>query len=284
MKLRTRNHNYQDDGIDDGFPVASDEVLGLIPVPQEVPLPVGEVAIIVVESASEPVQETSSLDVLVQLGLGAVLVGINSAGKRLKEKQTQISVALPEAEPLSHPDDDQDRLKYALIGMILKTPEVVRRGTTRAARIANAGYSRVSGLFGPVTSSRSLRPINSRLDQIVARGERIVDDWIDTGRRGEKTSQALLQQTSDEVIGDVADMLASRPEIRELVQQQSMGMVDELTDELQGRAAAIDTLLERVVYLLIPGSKKDTTPTLIIPLREDGEPVRAKKQPPKGGA
>jgi hypothetical protein len=119
---------------------------------------------------------------------------------------------------------------------------------------------------------------------MVAKGERIVDDWIDTGRRGEKTSQALLQQTTDEVVGDVVDMLASRPEIRDLVQQQSMGMVDELTEELQGRASAVDTLLERVVYLLIPGSKKDTTPTLIIPLREDGEPVKSKKQPPKGGA
>jgi len=169
-----------------------------------------------------------------------------------------------------------------LIGMVLRTPEVVRRGTGRATRMANTGFSRVSGLFSPVTGSRPLRPINNRLDQMVARGERIVDDWIDTGRRGEKTSQALLEQTTDEVVGDVADMLASRPEIRELVQQQSMGMFDELTDELQGRAAAIDTILERVIYLLIPGSKKDTTPTLIIPLRENEEPVRARKQPPKG--
>ncbi len=106
--------------------------------------------------------------------------------------------------------------------------------------IGNAGYRRVSGLFDPLTGSRALRPVNSRLDQVVARGERIVNDWIDTGRRGEKTSQVLLQQTTDEVVGEVVDMLASRPEIRELVQQQSMGMVDELTDELQGRAAAVE--------------------------------------------
>lgn len=284
MKLRTRNHNPQDDGADDGFPAASDEAPGIIPVPQELPLPEVEVAMTEAEPAPVPARETSSLDVLVQLGLGAILLGINSAGKRLQEKQSQISVEPPEADVLSHLDDDQDRLKYALIGMILRTPGVVRRGAGRAARLANAGYIRVRGLFSPVTGSRPLRPLNSRLDQMVARGERIVDDWIDTGRRGEKTSQALLQQTTDEVIGDVADMLASRPEIRDLVQQQSLGMVGELTDELQGRVSAVDTILERIVYLLIPGSKKDITPTLMIPLREHGELVRAKKLPPKGGA
>lgn len=286
MKLRTRNHNYQYDDPDDGFPAPSDAVPGLIPGPQEVSLPEGEVALIVAEPEPAPVPapENSRLDVLLQLGLGAVLLGINATSKRLQEKQTQVVISSPEAEPLSHLDDDQDQLKYALIGMILRTPRVIKRGTARAAQLANTGYRRVSGLFDPLTGSRALRPVNSRLDQVVARGERIVNDWIDTGRRGEKTSQVLLQQTTDEVVGEVVDMLASRPEIRELVQQQSMGMVDELTDELQGRAAAVDTLLERIVYLLIPGSKKDTTPTLIIPLREDGEPVRAKKQPPKGGA
>ncbi len=284
MKLSTRNHNYQYDDPNDGFPDPSDAVPGLIPAPQEVSLPEGEVALIVAEPAPVPAPENSRLDVLLQLGLGAVLLGINATSKRLQEKQTQVVISSPEAEPLSHLDDDQDQLKYALIGMILRTPPVIKRGTARAAQLANAGYRRVSGLFDPLTGSRALRPVNSRLDQVVARGERIVNDWIDTGRRGEKTSQVLLQQTTDEVVGEVVDMLASRPEIRELVQQQSMGMVDELTDELQGRAAAVDTLLERIVYLLIPGSKKDTTPTLIIPLREDGEPVKANKQPPKGGA
>jgi len=284
MKLRTRNHNHQYDDPDDGFPDPSDAVPGLIPGPQEVPLPEGEVALIVaeLEPAQETAPENSSLDVLLQLGLGAVLLGINATSKRLQEKQTQVVISSPEAEPLSHLDDDQDQLKYALIGMILRTPRVIKRGTARAAQLANAGYRRVSGLFDPLTGSRALRPVNSRLDQVVARGERIVNDWIDTGRRGEKTSQVLLQQTTDEVVGDVVDMLASRPEIRELVEQQGMGMVDELTDELQGRAAATDTIVERVVFKLIPGSKRDITPTLVIPIQEDEVKVRAKKQTPKG--
>jgi hypothetical protein len=133
-----------------------------------------------------------------------------------------------------------------------------------------------------VTNNRAIRPINKRYEQLVARGERIVSDWIDTGRRGEITSQKLLQQTTDEVLGEVVDVVASRPEITDLVQQSSMGMVDELTDEMQGRASAVDTVLERIVFKLIPGSHKDTTPTLIIPVPEGEELDRAKKQTPKG--
>ena len=250
----------------------------MIPEPLEVTVEAVE------ESPTEPApdRETSRLDVLLQLGLGAVLLGINSVNKRLQEKQPQIVSSPVEEEPLSHLDDDQDQLKYALIGMLLSTPRVVRRGTARVAQLTNTGVSRVSGLLRPVTGNRALRPINNRLDQLVARGERIVSDWIDTGRRGEKSSQILLQQTTDEVVSELVDMLASRPEITELVQQQSMGMVDELTDELQGRAAATDTILERIVFKLLPGEKIDTTPTLIIPIREEGEQVGAKKKTPKG--
>lgn len=64
-------------------------------------------------------------------------------------------------------------------------------------------------------------------------------------------------------------MLAKRPEISELVQQQGIGMAEDLTDQLQGRTAAADTILERIVFSLIPGKNKDTTPTLFIPLPDE---------------
>ena len=278
MKLRTVNQNHQDDGTDDGFPDPADAVPGLIPPPEEVPLPEGEVAMIVAEPAPELVRETSRLDVLLHLGVGAVLMGFNSASKRLQEKQSRVVVSPGGEEPLSHLDDDKDQLKYALIGMILSTPRVLRRGTSQAVQLANAGYSRVSGLLRPVTGSGLLRPINGRLDEMVARGEQIVRDWIDTGRRGEKTSQELVQQTTDEVVGELVKNVASRTDVKEIVQQQGMGMADELSEELQGRAAAADTILERIVFLLLPGKKADTTPTLLIPVRDEQEQARAKKR------
>jgi hypothetical protein len=200
----------------------------------------------------------------------------------MRDKRGVVEISSVPEEPFTHTDDEKNQLRYALIGLILKTPSVVSRGVSRTARLAETGFSRLSALIKPVTSNRAVRPINKRYEQMVARGERIVGDWIDTGRRGEITSQKLLQQTTDEVLGEVVNVVAKRPEITDLVQQSSMGMVDELTDELQGRASAVDTILERIVFKLIPGKDKDITPTLIIPAPEEGEQINAKKQTPKG--
>lgn len=279
MKSQAKNNHYQIEEAEDGFPDPSEETPGLIPEPEVIPEPEGEIYAIETRlEPPEPVEGTSSLDVLLHLGVGAVLLGFNSASKRLQEKQSRIVVSPGGEEPLSHLDDDEDQLKYALIGMILSTPRVLKRGTLRATQLANAGYSRVSGWLRPAGSSRLLRPINNRLDEMVARGEQIVTDWIDTGRRGEKTSQELLEQTTDEVVGELVKNVASRTDIKEIVQQQGMGMADELSEELQGRAAAADTILERVVFLLLPGKKADTTPTLMIPIRDEQEQARAKKR------
>lgn len=272
--MKTTNYQHQAEDPEDSFPLLSDAGSDPILKPQDTYLPARE------GSAGE--REVSSMDVLFHLGLGAALLGIDAVSKLLQEKQSRLEIATGEQQPLLHLDDEQDQLRYAMIGLILNTPRAVRRRTSRATQAANKGINIVSDMLRPVTGSRVFRPINSRFDQMVARGERIVGGWIDSGRRGERASQALLQETTDEVVGELVDMLASRPEITDLVQQQSMGMVDELTEELQGRASAADTLLERIVYLLLPGSKKDTTPTLVIPFREEEQPVRDKKQTPKG--
>jgi hypothetical protein len=278
VKITSRNSNHPIEEPEPDFLDPSDSELGLVPVPEVITQPAGETPI----TGTVPSQSTSSVDVLLQLGLGIVLLGINNVGARLRDKQPMVEVSTVHEEPLAHLDDDQNQLRYALIGLILKTPGVVSRGVSRTAQMAEAGFNKLSGMFKPVTNNRAVRPINKRYEQMVARGERIVGDWIDTGRRGEKTSQKLLQQTTDEVVGDLVDMVAKRPEITDLVQQSSMGMVDELTDELQGRTSAIDTVLERIVFKLIPGRDKDITPTLIIPAAEEDEQINAKKQTPKG--
>jgi hypothetical protein len=278
VKITSSKSNHPIEEPEPDFLDPSDSELGLVPVPEVITQPAGETPI----TGTVPSQGTSSVDVVLQLGLGIVLLGINNIGARLRDKQPLVEVSAVPEEPLAHLDEDQNQLRYALIGLILKTPGVISRGISRTAQMAETGYTRLSGLFKPLTNNRAARPINKRYEQMVARGERIVGDWIDIGRRGEITSQKLLQQTTDEVLGEVVDVVAKRPEITDLVQQSSMGMVDELTDELQGRASAVDSILERIVFKLIPGSDKDITPTLIIPASEEEQQTKSNKQAAKG--
>ena len=235
-------------------------------------------------SSSEPDIKgaASSFDVLLSLGLGVLLLGFDQVNNRLQAKRSMVETPSQHDEPFEHPDDEQNQLRYALIGMLIDTPRVVRQRARRGMKLANAAFTGVSELFRPLAGSRAFRPVSRRFDRMVARGERVVSDWIDAGRRGEVNSRVLLQQTSNEVVSELVGELAHRPEVTELVQQQSIGMVEELSDELQGRTAAIDTILERIVFRLIPGTKKDTTPTMIIPVPEEEQEGGLKKQSSRG--
>ena len=265
MKSKADNHSNPSEEREEDFPDPSDAELGLVQEPQIVAQPASESPRIQAGQNNG----AASFDVLLHLMLGAALLGMNEFRNRLTDKQIILATTSQPEEPLILADDEQDELRYALIGLILNTPGVIGRGVSRVSQVANTGLRRVSGLLKPLTSSRGFQPINDRFDQVVARGERIVYDWMEAGRRGEKTSQAILQKTTDDVIGDVVNMLAKRPEISELVQQQGIGMAEDLTDQLQGRTAAADTILERIVFSLIPGKNKDTTPTLFIPIPEE---------------
>jgi len=261
MNLR----NQQDNEPDDDFPNPTDDELGLIPVvsdPEPAKTPTRAIRTTRTDS-------TGTLNVLLHLAVGGILLGIDEVRTRLDEKNEFVESSSQSQETLYHPDDEQDQLRYALVGLVLKTPEVLSRGAHKVEQAAEAGVYVVNKIFKPVTKSRLANPFIRKFDHMVARGESIVTDWVDRGRTGEKTSRVLLQQTSDEVIGDVANILANRPEIRDLVQQQGIGMAQEVSGELQDRAAAADTLFERIVLKFLPGSKKDTTRTLDIPQLEE---------------
>jgi hypothetical protein len=135
MKIMTKGSKQPVEDPEPDFLDPSDSELGLVPVPQEISqFPQGVPA-----AAPMPNQSTSSLDVLVQLGVGVILLGINSVNNRLRDKQPMVVVSSEPEEPLTHPDDEQNQLRYALVGLALKTPGVVSRGISRTAQLAEKG-------------------------------------------------------------------------------------------------------------------------------------------------
>ena len=107
-------------------------------------------------------------------------------------------------------------------------------------------------MFAPLTKSRLWRPVQERFDIYSERGESIVNSWMNIGRREEQVSRALVrQQAYEETVNDVIDYLAQKPEVRELVQQQSVGMAGEIVDDIRERSSEYDTLLEERVNKLL---------------------------------
>lgn len=87
---------------------------------------------------------------------------------------------------------------------------------------------------------------------MVSRGETILESWIETGRREEQLSRSLVrEQAFDDLVNEVLDYLAAKPEIRDLVQDQGVGMAEEVVGEFRSRSSDIDSLLARVADAIL---------------------------------
>jgi len=75
---------------------------------------------------------------------------------------------------------------------------------------------------------------------------------MEKGRREEKSSRYLVRkQAYEEIINDAIEYLAQKPEVGDLVQQQSISVAGEVVDEVRIRSSEFDSLLESKVRWLL---------------------------------
>jgi polyhydroxyalkanoate synthesis regulator phasin len=240
------------------FPDPSDEELGLTDMQYEI----SEISTEYLPKAVPSVDENSSISVLAYLAMGGAILAADEIQSRLNQKRSRVLRSQQEGVLLTHPDDDRDQLRYALIGLMLQAPGSVQKGLSGLGRLANGVFEIISAAVRPVSNSRLAKPLHTQFETLVQRGEQIVAEWV--------VSRDMVQDTAEDVVDDLVELLANRPELRELIQQQSIGLAQEFSGELQSRSAAADSLLERVAYRILPFAKRDITPTLEVPdLPED---------------
>ncbi len=154
------------------------------------------------------------------------------------------------------PDETQsERLRYAVLGLAAVGAGLARNALSRTASASEAAYGLVSGLLGPFTSSRLMRPVTRRYDGLAARGGATLERLIDVGRATEQRSRALVRQAyidgSTEVIQVAVGKMADEPAVRDLVTQQGTSMAGEMLDVLRNAAARADARSERLVHTLL---------------------------------
>jgi hypothetical protein len=211
---------------------------------------------------------------VVYIALGGLLYGIDEVHKISKENESILDTFEYEAEFSrdeiavdSLPEDQQAR--YAAIGMMVRTADGIHRSAKKIERLLGSTSLMVGKMLSPLTGSRVMRPVRDGFENLVEKGEIVLEDWIEIGMKSDKASRQIAKQTVDQATGSVILMVADKPEVQDLIQQQSVGMFQDISENLQGRTAAADTLLERIVFKIIPGSKRDTTPTVNVPVFDE---------------
>lgn len=187
--------------------------------------------------------------------IGTATEGSDQFLRRVKEWQDRTDRRGNEIYSESPDETDTERLRYALIGLLAQAPGAAMGTLDVAIELTDSAYRLVTGLLHPVTSSRTMRPVQRRYDELAARGQVIAERWIDAGRREEQRGRALVRQAAfdgtDEMMDEVIGKLAQDPAVRDLVTQQGLGMADELMGQMRERSASADIRWERRIRRII---------------------------------
>jgi hypothetical protein len=234
---------------DDDFPFTSDDPQLQIPQAQ------------LTAPAPQELEE-QDLRILLRFLIGSAIEGNAEFWRRARlwqaeqERAQHSWVAVPVDE-----ESEADHVRYALLGMFSQALDY-GGGVLKSLNRASGGvYASLSRALAPLTGSRLMHPVRDNFDYLAKRGESLVETWIDVGRREERMSRGMVrEQAYEDVVDDVLDYLAQKPEVRDLVQQQSVGMAGEVLGEVRERSSDVDAYLEARANAILRRSRRDDDP------------------------
>ena len=188
-------------------------------------------------------QEGSTLRSLTRLLVGGVLVGWDQLNISLNEWEASVqakpsSSAAP-SDPESVPGASADRnvtIRNSLIGLLFEAQDRSLQRSKQAVSLAGrAGVAFLSPIERQLEGNPRLRPVRSRFDKLVARGETTADRWVKRGRFEEDRSRRLAMTAGGEGFNTFMDRLGEAPALQDLVRKQSAGLTQDAVDVVRAR-------------------------------------------------
>jgi hypothetical protein len=199
------------------------------------------------------VPEDQDLKILVRLLIGSFVEGSDEFRRRARLWQEELNSSDPSKIMISQASETEAaRLRYSIIGFLFQLIDSGYNSLSFLDKVSSQTFTVFSRLFAPLTNSRFWRPVQEHYDSYSERGESIVNSWINTGRREEQMSRALVRdQAYEQVVNEIIIYLARKPEVRELVEQQGISLAEELVGDLRERSNEFDSMLENRVNRLL---------------------------------
>lgn len=197
--------------------------------------------------------EFDSLRALTSLLIGGALEGTSQLVSRLKKYEEQLQEEAGDQPPeITNLDEDElDRLRYALFGLVIEAQSTFRRNLSLWARAFDKSVAVTNQVTRPVTNSFLLAPIQRRIDRLAQKGEQSLARWVKEGRKAEPYSRSLARLTYNEIVNEVINQLAENPELQDLVTRQGISLAGEARDEVRERTVTADNLMEGIVRRIL---------------------------------
>ena len=175
-------------------------------------------------------------------------------------------------------ETDRDLLRYAIVGVVFLAEEEISRGISTAGRASNLLVDMLDLWSRPVTSlitsSRPVSPVRRAIDHYSEIGRKKVEEWIDVGRQEEIASRELAREAINERIDHAIEYLTANEEVKELVQSQSAGLVDNVIEEARERTVSADNFLEALARSLLRRPQRWELPEPPTAIRSQALPAR----------
>ena len=216
-----------------------------------------------------------------RITLGSTLIALDAVGERLDRLDD------PDIEQIASPRSLDDVLvpmsewqeqfgvmadqptRHLMLGMMVDAK--ARAGAT--ARfingIGNSVAEAINFLLKPVRTRRVFRPVRHGFGKAVERGDSQIERWRAMGRAEDARSRALAETAISDAAEETMDELVSNERvevfIQEVIESQTVGIVDEIIEEIRERAVSSDNFFERLFVACFAGpiARKYLSPTLI---------------------
>jgi hypothetical protein len=202
--------------------------------------------------ASAPAQAGDDFDValaLMRLLVGAALVG----GETLRSRLRQWEAAVPASAPPTQvpPGMTAGLVRHAVLGMLFETEQWVGRGLSRTARRSGVATRFLLAAMARTLQWEPLGPVRLRVDELLMQWMETVRRWTASGELEEEQARWLARKALPGVLDEFFDVLTKNPEVRALVEEQSVGLAGAAVNEVRGRTVSADVLAERLVHGLL---------------------------------
>lgn len=201
--------------------------------------------------------------------VGSVIEGGDQLVTRLKAYEAQLQQAQSGTTDDGQTvvdEDEFDRLRYAVVGLIFDTQNVVGRSIALTAQLTETTLDVTNTVSKPFRNFFLFRPVTKRVekrvDGMVERGQNSLSRWIDLGRQVEPESRRLATMTYGEMVDEFITRLADNPELKELVAQQSLSLAAGVRDEVRERTVTSDNVLEGIARKIL---RREPRPDLPAP-------------------
>jgi uncharacterized RDD family membrane protein YckC len=225
----------------------------------------------------EPIAERSNLaEIFTRASLGGALIGLDTLTERLEQIEASESAAESDRRdpdsvlvPAEQWEEEfgvstDTAARHLMLGMMVDARQRAGKGRRLLGRLTTVAGDAINFVLRPIGSSSAMSPVRKGFDSAVGRGESQVNHWMALGRvvdaRSRSTAELAFEQTADDAMDEIIDNERIQVFVQEIVQAQSLGMIDEIIEELRERGVSTDNFLEKPFRMLLRRPSRNEVP------------------------